>query len=168
MQFLMDITNSLLFFVKISTWRMKIVKYECILACNSRHFNNFIRNNCSNYTHKCNFSWALIWYKILCDIICTLSCRGGVMVFLHPLLCWNSDILSYILHEWSSARKNETYHENQLVKLYKLVYIPFKTETHTWGPFLVSITMRKFIIIELAMIYVAEQFIRSCFLQRIT
>jgi hypothetical protein len=23
---------------------------------NSRHFNNFIGNNCSNYTHKCSFS----------------------------------------------------------------------------------------------------------------
>ncbi|CAF1445173.1 unnamed protein product [Adineta ricciae] len=27
--------------------------------------------------------------------------------------------------------KNKTYHKNQLVELYKLVYIPFKTETHT-------------------------------------
>jgi hypothetical protein len=34
--------------------------------------------------------------------------------------------------------KNETYHGNQLVELYKLVYIPIKTETHTWGLSLVS------------------------------
>jgi len=67
----------LLFLVKISTLRMKIVRYECILSCNSRHFNNFIGNSCSNSTHKCSFSWALIWYKILCDIIYNLSCRGG-------------------------------------------------------------------------------------------
>jgi len=77
MQFLTEITNLLLFLVKISILRIKIVKYECILACNSSHFNNFTGNNCPNYTHKCSFSWALIWYKILCDIIYTLSCRGG-------------------------------------------------------------------------------------------
>ncbi len=34
--------------------------------------------------------------------------------------------------------RNGTYHENQLVELYKLVYIPIETETHTWGPSLVS------------------------------
>jgi hypothetical protein len=34
--------------------------------------------------------------------------------------------------------KNETYHENQLVELYKIGYIPIKTARHTWGPFLVS------------------------------
>jgi hypothetical protein len=33
--------------------------------------------------------------------------------------------------------RNGTYHENQLVELYKLVHIPIKTETHTWGPSLV-------------------------------
>src|SRR5271155_5886659 len=84
MQFLTEIMNLLLFLVKISTLRMKIVKYECILACNSRHFNNFIGNNCSNYTHKCSFSWALIWYKILCDIIYPLGCKGGRNGFLTP------------------------------------------------------------------------------------
>src|SRR5271154_1366485 len=76
MQFLTEITNLLLFLMKIATLRMKIVKYECTLACNSRHFNNFIGNNCFNYTHKCSFSWALIWYKILCDIIYPLGCKG--------------------------------------------------------------------------------------------
>ena len=35
--------------------------------------------------------------------------------------------------ELQGIGKNETYHENQLVELYKLVYIPFKTERHTWG-----------------------------------
>jgi hypothetical protein len=98
-QFLMGITNSLLFLVEISTWRMKIVKYECILACNSRHFNNFIRNNCSNYTHKCSFSWALIWYKIFCDIIYTLSCRGGRNDFVTP-----STMLKFWYFESYSAR----------------------------------------------------------------
>ena len=39
--------------------------------------------------------------------------------------------------ELQGIGKNETYHENQLVELYKLVYIPFKTERHTWGPSLV-------------------------------
>ena len=31
--------------------------------------------------------------------------------------------------------KNEIYHENQLVELYKLVYTPLKTETHIWEIF---------------------------------
>ncbi len=84
-QFLMEITNLLLFLVKICTWKMKIVKYECISACNLRHFNNFIRNNCSNYTHKFSFWWALIWYKILCSIIYIISCRGGVMVMWYTI-----------------------------------------------------------------------------------
>ena len=34
--------------------------------------------------------------------------------------------------------ENGTYHKNQLVELYKLIYIPFKTKTHTWGCSLVS------------------------------
>ena len=34
--------------------------------------------------------------------------------------------------------KNETYYEKQLVELYKVVYIPLKTETHTWRYSLVS------------------------------
>ncbi len=71
----MKITNLLLFFMKIFTWRMKIVKCECILAYNSGHFNHFIGKSCSTYTHKSSFWWALIWYKILCDTNYTLSCR---------------------------------------------------------------------------------------------
>ena len=35
--------------------------------------------------------------------------------------------------------KNGTYHKNQLVELYNLVYIPFKTETQTWECSLVSV-----------------------------
>jgi hypothetical protein len=72
-----------------SGWNMymknEIVKYECILPCNSRHFNNFIGNNCSNYTHTSSFWWALICYKILCDIIHALSCGGSLMVLLHSV-----------------------------------------------------------------------------------
>jgi len=48
--------ESAIFLVKIYTLTMKIVKYECILACNSSHFNNFIGINFSNYTHECSFS----------------------------------------------------------------------------------------------------------------
>jgi len=44
-------------------------KIRVHLACNSSYFNNFPGNNCSNYTHKCSFSWTLIWYKILSEII---------------------------------------------------------------------------------------------------
>jgi hypothetical protein len=85
MQFLMEITNLLFFLVKISTLRMKIVKYECILPRNSRYFDNFISNNCSNESHKCVFFlWDLILYKILCDIIYTLSCRGERNGFVTP------------------------------------------------------------------------------------
>jgi hypothetical protein len=34
--------------------------------------------------------------------------------------------------------KDAVYYSGQLIELYKLVYVPFKTEGHSWGPFLVS------------------------------
>jgi hypothetical protein len=37
--------ESAIIFMKISTWRVKIVTYEWILAYSSRHFNNSIVNN---------------------------------------------------------------------------------------------------------------------------
>ena len=37
--------ESAIIFMKICTGRMKIVKYERILAYSSRHFNNSIPNN---------------------------------------------------------------------------------------------------------------------------
>jgi hypothetical protein len=84
----MEIMNLLVFLVKLFTLRMKIVKCECTSACNSSHFNNFIDNNWSNGNHKCSFLWTSICYKILCDIIYSLACKGGggVMVFSHPVL----------------------------------------------------------------------------------
>ena len=84
MQFLTKITNLLLFFMKVSRRRMKIVKYGCISACISRHFNNFIRNDCSDYSPKYSFSRASIWYKTLCDISYTLSCRWERIGFVTP------------------------------------------------------------------------------------
>jgi hypothetical protein len=39
--------ESAMIFMKICTWKMKIVKYEHILAYSSRHFSNSIPNNCS-------------------------------------------------------------------------------------------------------------------------
>ncbi len=33
-------------FMKIGTCRMKILKYERVLVCSQRHFNNSIPNNC--------------------------------------------------------------------------------------------------------------------------
>jgi len=71
-----DYESAIIFGENIYT-KNKIVKYECILACNSSHFNNFTGN-------KCGFSWALIWYEILCDIIYTLGCRGGRNHFASP------------------------------------------------------------------------------------
>jgi hypothetical protein len=56
--------ESAIIFAENNYNKNEIVKYECILACNSRYFNSFIRNNCSTYTHKCSFSRALLWYKI--------------------------------------------------------------------------------------------------------
>jgi hypothetical protein len=63
--------ESAIIFAENTYNKNEIVKYECILAFNSRYFNNFIRNNCSNYTHKCSFSRRLLWYKIHC--VCNLQ-----------------------------------------------------------------------------------------------
>ncbi len=38
--------ESAVIFMKICTCRMKILKYERILACSQRHSNNSIPNNC--------------------------------------------------------------------------------------------------------------------------
>jgi len=38
--------ESAIIFMKICTGRIKIVKYERILAYSSRHFNNSLANNC--------------------------------------------------------------------------------------------------------------------------
>ncbi len=104
MQFSTAITNLLLFLVKISILRMKIVKYECILACNSSHFSNFTGNNCSNYTHKSSFSRALIWYEVLCDIIFTLTC---MIDGCNEKYVYESSTICTILFLPSSGRKEK-------------------------------------------------------------
>ncbi|CAF1108277.1 unnamed protein product [Adineta steineri] len=48
--------------------------------------------------------------------------------------------------------KNKLYHETQLVELYKLGYIPLKTEIHTWGPSLV-----KFLYINYSVTSIADR-----------
>ncbi|CAF4489476.1 unnamed protein product [Rotaria socialis] len=42
------------------------------------------------------------------------------------------------IHPQGPMGKYEAYHKTQLIELYKLEYVPLKTETHTWGPSLVS------------------------------
>jgi hypothetical protein len=77
MQFLMLIPNIRFILHENQVLMVQTFRYKGILTYDAKHFDTSIGKDCSNNKFRCSFLRALIWYKILFDIICPLGRVGG-------------------------------------------------------------------------------------------
>ncbi len=75
MQFLMLIPNIRFLLHEHRVLMVEIFQYKDILTYDAKHFDTSAGNDCSNGTPRCSFRQALIWYKILSDIVQVSGCK---------------------------------------------------------------------------------------------
>jgi hypothetical protein len=76
------------------------------LTYDAKHFDTSIGKDCSNNKFRCSFLRALIWYKILFDIICPLGRVGGRKRLCNTLYISNFVCLSCVVLRVSEVTYN--------------------------------------------------------------